>query len=242
MANRWVVVAGIVGCLVLPASAGAFDHVKEAAVSATLGAGFYLADDESSDGGSPRPEFGAVAEYATSARWSLRMSYSWGWTAYPSSRTPTDANIRERNPVKILAPITFGWVRRFDPESERNFYVGAGFGLYWWQYRISGNVQRDPQTLVDIESSKVFDTFDPGVYGQFGYERPLSGRLSVRGEVLAHYVFAANEDDFPGPEEDSIDFGKVAVFDGNDLFVNARLGVTLYFDLGRFVDPEEEDL
>jgi hypothetical protein len=238
MANRVVVVAGIVGALVLPTCVLAFDHVHEAGISATVGTGFYLADEDSRSGGSPRPEFGAVAEYATSAAWSVRMSYAWGWTAYPEGRTPLEAGIRVPKPVKILAPITFGWVRRFSPESESNLFLGAGVGLYWWQYRISGKIQRDPQTLARIESSKVFGTFDPGVYGQFGYERPLTGRLSIRGEVLAHYVFAANEDDFPGPTEDDPNFDRLAIYDGNDVFVNARLGVTFFFDLTRFEAPE----
>jgi hypothetical protein len=160
-----------------------------------------------------------------------------GWVSYADDKSPAAADIRDARPVKIVSPTTAMLIRRLSPAAENFFYVGAGVGVYLWDFKISGKEQVDPKTFEKIGSGKI-GAFDPGVAGLIGYEHPLGPSVSVLGEVQAHYVFSANTTDRPDTSDP--DLADYPVFNGNDLFVEGRVGVKLYFDLIRFEKPEEE--
>ncbi len=238
MTNRLAVVAGIGGLVLLPAVAFGFDHAQSAAMGATLGTLQYLADEDSRADASPRFAFGATFEYSRSARSAIRLDTSLGWVSYPDDKSPVTAGVRDSRPVKQVWPTVFSLIRRFDTEGDNFFYAGAGAGLYWWRFRISGKTQRDPETLERVESGRVF-TFDPGVHALLGYERPVSDNVAIQGEAFAHYVFSANDTDRPDKDADS-EYADYPVFNGNDVIISGRIGLKLYFDLERVEEPEEE--
>lgn len=229
-AMAWVLAVAVGGTILLTGSARAFDHVGDGALAASGGGLTYFADEDSQQDAQPRLAFGGYVEYSPSVSWAIRVESGVGWVGYPREKSPNSENISSPEPVKVVSPTTVTLVRRLNPSSEKFFYFGAGLGLYHWVFKISGREQRDPETNVDIASSKI-GAFDPGVNGLLGYEYPLSPSVSLLGEAHAHYVFSSTED--------RIDNDEFPVFNGNDLFVEARFGVKLYFNLIRFEEPEE---
>ena len=92
-------------------------------------------------------------------------------------------------------------------------------------------------TFERIGSGKI-GSFDPGVNALLGYEHPLSPTVSLIGEAHGHYVFSANDEDRPDKSDPA--YEDFPVFNGNDIFVQGRFGVKVYFDLIRFEEPEED--
>lgn len=236
MSRLVVVVAGVVGFLSLPASGLAFDHVGSGAFGASAGADYYLADEDSHEGVKTRPIVGAFFEYSPSERRAFRVDASLGWVAYPPDKTP-GTSIQDPHPVKIVWPTVVSVIHRFRAGTTQPIYVGAGVGLYYWKYRISGKDQRDPITQEVIKSGKIF-AFDPGVHALAGYEYPLTPSLSLQGEALGHYIFSQNFED--RPDKSDPDLAAVPAFNRNDLLLAARITLKLYFDTSRFDEPEEE--
>lgn len=242
MASRLSAVAVVMavtasGTALHPGPAHAFDRVGDGALAASGGGLTYFADEDSRENAQPRLAFGGHVEYSPSASWAIRIESGVGWVGYPAEKSPNSENISSPEPVKLVSPTTITFIRRLNPSSERFLYVGAGAGLYYWVFKISGREQRHPEVPEDIASGKI-GVFDPGVNGLLGYEHPLSPSISLLGEAHAHYVFSANEDDRPEPSDP--DFEAFPVFNGNDLFVEARIGVKVYFSLIRLEEPEEE--
>ncbi len=225
MHNRLAVVAVLVGLVLLPSVSSAFTNERMGAISGVVGGMLYLADEDSKDSAKPRPSFGGTGEYSMSARSAVRLDITVGWNAYSPS-----AEDRERfghpKPVKIVNSNILSYIRRINPDSERFLYAGGGFGLYYWRYKISGKFQHDGDANKKIGSGKIF-SFDPGVHALAGYEYPLSESVSLQAEALGHFIFSANEEDRPSG------------WNGNDAYVAIRLGVKVYFDLTRFVPPED---
>jgi hypothetical protein len=236
MTSRLVVVAGVVGFLLLPAGARAFSHVGSGAFGASAGADYFLADEDSKEGVKTRPILGAFFEYSPSERRAFRLDASVGWVGYPPDKTP-GVTLRDPHPVKIIWPTTLSVIHRFRASTNQPIFIGAGVGLYYWKYRISGKDQRDPVTQEVIKSGKVL-AFDPGVHALVGYEYPLTSSLSLQGEGLAHYVFSENTED--RPDKTGTEFADFPVFNGNDFLVAARVSLKLYFDIHRFDEPDEE--
>jgi hypothetical protein len=233
-----VVMMMVMGGLVASWSvATAFDRSGDGAFSASAGGLMYLADEDSRSGASPRLSFGGYAEYSPSVAWALRFESGVGWVGYDEDKSPASETIADPRPVKVVSPTTVMLIRRLSTDTDNFFYVGAGLGIYFWQFKISGKEQEDPVTFERIGSGKI-GSFDPGVAGLLGYEYPLSPSVSLLGEAQAHYVFSANETD--RPDKSDPDLADFPVFNQNDLFVQGRFGVKVYFDLIRFEEPEED--
>jgi hypothetical protein len=239
MTSRLIVVAlVVVGGSVSPGGvARGFDRSGDGAFSASVGGLTYLADEDSRDGASPRLAFGGYAEYSPSSSWAFRFESGVGWVGYAEDKSPAGADIRGPKPVKVVSPTTLTLVRRLNASSERFLYLGAGLGIYYWEFKISGKEQRDPETFEKVASGKI-GSFDPGLNGLVGYEYPLSPSVALLGEAQLHYVFSANTTD--RPDKSDPDLEDFPVFNGNDMFVQGRLGVKVYFDLIRFEEPAEE--
>ncbi len=226
MHNRLAVVAVLAGMVLLPSVSLAFSNLGFGSISGVVGGLRYFADDDSRDGVKPRLTFGGTAEYSPSARTAIRLDVSFGWNAYPAD-AEAERRFDDPKPVKIVSPTVLSYIRRINPGSDRFFYAGGGFGLYYWRYKISGEVQREPVNSSVIGSGKLW-AFDTGVHALVGYEFPLTDTVALQGEFLGHYVFSGNEDERP------------TGWNGNDAFLTFRIGAKLYFDLSRLLPPEEE--
>lgn len=236
MANRWAVWGVCWGLVLLPSAASAFDHVKDGAIGGYVGIQRFFADRDARSQASPRFNFSAIGEYASSENWGMRFDVGWGWNSYPEDKTPVAAQFDDPSPVLTIWNFNLGFIRRLSPETGRFSYVGFGPGLYSWQFKVNGDIQRDPQTNQKIESGKVFGA-DPGLYGLIGYEYTLGRTVALNLEGVFHYVFSANSTDRP---DKTGEFAAYPAFNGNLMYVVLRLGARVYFDLGRLTGPEND--
>lgn len=238
MTDRLRMLGGVMVLAVMPTVVQAFDHAGLAAIQGAVGGMLYLADEDSKESARPRPSAAVVAEYSPGTGTAIRLSAGVGWNSYPDEKSP-QVTTRDARPVKVVAPMTLSLLRRFGAaESERFFFAGAGVGLYYWRYRISGTTQEDPVTFSPVKSGRI-GTFDFGVHGLFGYEYPVANNVSVSGELLGHYIFSENTTDRPDKAAGS-EFADIPAFNGNDAYVDLRVGVKLYFDLVRFESGIQE--
>lgn len=183
MTDRLRMLGGVMVLAVMPTVVQAFDHAGLAAIQGAVGGMLYLADEDSKESARPRPSAAVVAEYSPGTGTAIRLSAGVGWNSYPDEKSP-QVTTRDARPVKVVAPMTLSLLRRFGAaESERFFFAGAGVGLYYWRYRISGTTQEDPVTFSPVKSGRI-GTFDFGVHGLFGYEYPVANNVSVSGELL----------------------------------------------------------
>jgi hypothetical protein len=143
----------------------------------------------------------AVFRYRMNTDWLMSMEVGFGWNGYPDSD----------DLVLWVIPGTIGLERRLRDYRGITTSLCFGGGVYVWGQR------RHHNFLQDRETQQKYHALDPGAYVGLGGEFHLADYLTVTGITAAHYIYSTHKDDF----KDRLG--------GDDLFVELRLGVNLYF-------------
>jgi len=199
-----------------------------ASIGGALGLSQFIADADYSKGAQPRPAFSGAFRYVINdwLRWQVSPGHT--WTAYknsepapfPDPNFPADSikndYITQIVPISIQMQYLLrgpGWL----------YHIGLGPGIYrvW--------VENHRKVLKDPDTRDLHRGLYPGVSGQVGAERFMSGlpSTSVELTVAGHWIFCEKDEQFPN---------------GYNSFlasVEARIGVNYYFSLPR-MKPKTE--
>ena len=168
---------------------------------ANVGLMRFLADEDASNDRLVRPSLQGAFRYRFNERWVGVSEWGFGWNAYKD----------KGDTVLTVFSGTLGFYRHLSQALDLDWKVGGGFGIYSWKYKFSGKSIRDPQTQLQYQA------IDPGLFTGLEAEKRLSPHVTLHGTAQLHYIFSANEDDFP------------TAFGGNDAYTSLRFGVNYHF-------------
>lgn len=171
------------------------------AFGASAGGMLFLADEDASKGARVRPSLQGIFRFRFSDDWVGVGEFGMGWNAYAG----------KGDTVLTVTSGTMGAYRRVAKLAGLDTRVGAGAGLYRWNYKFSGKSIRDPETQLHLRA------LVPGVFTGLELEGRLTAHVTLTGTGQLHYLFSSNKDDFP------------TVLGGSDAFAAARLGVNYHF-------------
>jgi hypothetical protein len=164
---------------------------------------------------SPRPAGDLVFGYVWSDHLKLDVWTSWAWSRFKSNAPGSADSFYVVTSVPVL--IGARYLAR-DGHPWRP-YAGVGGGIYWWSMLSKDlNAAKDPETQVRLRKGV------PGLYGTLGVERRFSKYITGTGDVVYHYLFAEDLNDFPSG------------FNGNKSYMQFRLGVNFYFSVSERIE------
>ena len=185
-----------------PSGKPIFQSLKEfGSFGASAGLIRFLSDEDASKDAAARPSLQAVFRYRFSEKWVGVGEFGFGWNAY-KDRGDT---------VLTVNSGTLGLYRHVSGVFGQDWKIGAGAGLYHWNYRYRGRSVRDPQTQLYYKAT------DPGVFCGMETERRLSPHVTMLAVLQTHFLFSQDKTDFP------------TAFGGNDSFAALRIGVNYHF-------------
>jgi len=186
-----------------PPSGSVLQSLKDfGAFGANMGGMLFVGDPDASGGALIRPSLQGSFRYRFSDDWVGVGDFGFGWNAYDG----------KGDTVLAVTSGSLGVYRRLSRALGLDWRMGAGAGLYRWNYKFEGKSVRDPETQLRYQS------IDPGVFVGCEVERRLTAYVTLLATGQFHYLLSANEDDFP-----SMHGG------GNDAFVAMRVGVSYHF-------------
>lgn len=166
-----------------------------------VGGMLFLSDEDASSDALVRPSLQTAFRYRFSEQWVGVSEFGFGWNAYKD----------KGDTVLTVMSGTVGLFRHLSDALGLDWKAGGGVGIYRWNYKIKGRSIRDPQTQLHRKGA------GPGIFLGAEAEKRLSRHVTLIGTGQTHFLFTANEDDFP------------TAFGGNDSFVTARFGVNYHF-------------
>lgn len=210
----------------LAASAAASDLTGYASVGARAGLAQYVGG---LDFERPRPGSPSAYGKSISPRLAgdLVFGYVWSdhididlWTGWAWSRIkPDQASAADSFYVVTTVPVLLGARYLARDGHPWRPYIGAGGGVYWWSVLNRDlSAAKDPQTFARLRRGV------PGVYGTLGVQRRFSKYITGTGDLVYHYLFAKNVEDFPSG------------FNGNKSYLQFRLGVNFYFSVSERIE------
>jgi len=204
-------------------TAAAQAPVGKGSLGGTIGAPFFLADDDTKEGQSPRLNFQAQFQYVFTAKSRLMASFGYGWVGYKegtlapyevvSPATPEGTQFRDLMLTKAI-PIELTLIHAFKDQGQGWVpYLGLGANLTEIQ------IVNDLEKIQDPVTYKPYVNWAPGVQLRAGTEYFLPSNKSVAFDWNAHwsYLFSKNEESFPSG------------FTGPHQYLTINFGVNVYF-------------
>jgi hypothetical protein len=161
----------------------------------------FLSDQDASDGAIIRPSMQAVFRYRFSEDWVGVGEFGFGYNAFKD----------KGDTVLTVMSGTIGLYRHISGALNFDWKLGAGAGFYGWNYKFNGKSIRDPETQLFLRGS------GPGLFTGLEVERRIAKHVTLLMTNQYHFLFTANESDFP------------TLLGGNDSFFTMRFGVNYHF-------------
>jgi hypothetical protein len=163
----------------------------------------FLSDEDAADSPIIRPSMQGVFRYRFSEDWVGVGEFGFGWNSYQD----------KGDTVLTVISGTLGLYRHVSSFLNFDWKLGGGLGLYGWNYKFKGKTIRDP----DPDSQQYLSATDPGLFTGLELERRIAKHVTLLMTTQYHFLFSANEDDFP------------TLLGGNDSFATMRFGVNYHF-------------
>lgn len=161
----------------------------------------FLADSDASDGALVRPSLQGVFRYRFNENWVGVGEFGFGWGAF-KDRGDT---------VLAVTSGTIGAYRHLSSVLDFDTKIGAGLGVYRWNYKIKGKSVRDPESQLHLKDTNL------GLFTGVEFERRISKHTTFLFTNQFHFLFSSNKDEFP------------ALLGGSDAFYSFRFGVNYHF-------------
>ena len=161
----------------------------------------FTGDNNASKDAYIRPSMQTVFRYRFSDDWVGVGEFGFGWNAYK----------QKADTVLTVMSGTLGGYRHFSDALGLDWKLGGGVGMYRWNYKNAGKSFRDSETQLFLRG------VDPGVFAGMEVEKRLASHVTLHATTQFHYLFSANETDFP------------AMLGGNDSFAVIRFGINYHF-------------
>ena len=168
---------------------------------ANLGWMRFLSDEDASGGALVRPSMQAAFRYRFSEAWVGVGEFGFGYNAYED----------KGDTVLTVTSGTLGLYRHLSNALNFDWKLGFGAGYYAWNYKFKGESVRDPESQLRLRGSA------PGFFTGLEVERRITKHVTFLMTNQYHFLFSANEDDFP------------TLLGGNDSFFAMRFGVNYHF-------------
>jgi hypothetical protein len=164
---------------------------------------------------SPRPSLDLVFGYVWSDHINLDLWSSWAWSRFKSNAPGAEDSFY----VSTVVPVLLGARYLARDGHPWRPYIGAGGGIYWWSM-----LNHDLSAAKDPGSYATLRKGVPGLYGTLGVQRRFSKYITGTGDVVYHYLFAEDLNDFPSG------------FNQNKSYMQVRLGVNFYFSVSERIE------
>ena len=214
------VFAAMVACASTVSAQGT---VGKGSLGGSLGLPFFLADQDTKEGQSPRLLGLANFQYCFSDQVRLATSFGFGWVGYKEGTlapyplygpsTPDGTTVRDLLLTKFV-PVSLTMIRSFKPQGEGWVpYAGAGVNLTRLE------IVNDQDKIKDPVTFDSYVNWAPGVQARAGTEYFLGSNNNVAFDWNAHwsYLFSKNEEQFPSG------------FTGPHSYFSVNFGVNVYF-------------
>lgn len=161
----------------------------------------FLSDEDAADNPIIRPSMQGVFRYRFSENWVGVGEFGFGWNSYQD----------KGDTVLTVTSGTLAFYRHVSGFLNFDWKIGLGGGFYGWNYKFKGESIRDPETQLHLQATA------PGFFTGMETERRIAKHVTLLMTTQYHFLFSANEDDFP------------SLLGGNDSFVTMRFGVNYHF-------------
>jgi hypothetical protein len=208
--------------LASPCLAGEGMGPGRGAIGGQIGGSKFWADQDYSEGSSPRLAFSGHYRYVVNRwlRWQVSPGFTWsGYSGsvtapVPDGRFPGETS--KGSNLVLLIPVSFQ-AQYLLHSGKWHYHLGAGPGVYrvW--------IQNHRLVLIDPVSFVKHRKLHPGVSAELGAERFLKSlpSTSIEATVATHLVFSHNEEDYP------------VGYNSNLVATELRIGANYYFDMSR---------
>ena len=216
-------VAAFAAVVAIAPSVSAQGTAGKGAVGGIIGVPFFLADEDTKNGQSPRILAQGQFQYAITSKTRLALSAGYGWIGYKSG-TPSPYKLWDPgtgDSVQVMddvltkfQPISATFLRSFRAQGK-GFVPYAGLGVNLTRIEIVNKRQK-------IKDPATFDPYvnwAPGVHAQGGFEYFLSSNQNVSFDGHGRFakLFSKDEAQFPSG------------FTGPHAYFTLNFGVNVYF-------------
>jgi hypothetical protein len=161
----------------------------------------FLSDEDAADSPIIRPSLQGAFRYRFSEDWVGVGEFGFGWNSYQD----------KGDTVLTVTSGTLALYRHVSGFLNFDWKLGAGAGFYSWNYKYKGESIRDPETQLHLRATA------PGFFTGMEVERRITKYVTLLMTTQYHFLFSANEDDYP------------TLLGGNDSFAAMRFGVNYHF-------------
>jgi opacity protein-like surface antigen len=192
-------------------------------IGALIGLPFFLADEDTKNGQSPRILGQMQFQYMFTPKWRMSVQFGYGWIGYKAG-TPAPYKMRDPatgDSVQVMddvltkfQPISVTMVRALKPRGKGwSPYAGAGVNIT----RIE--IVNDRDKIKDPATFDAYVNWSPGVQGLLGaeYFLPSNKNVSLEWSARGAYQFSKDEESFPSG------------FTGPHALLTINFGVNVHF-------------
>ena len=194
----------------LPSAAA--DYGGYGGIGLRLGGVKFTADESITQDAEARLSGEFVFTYGVNSNLNADITVGWAWNRLNTN----DVRYYVASAVPLFTP---GVRYELRAGKTNRPYIGAGGGFYNWFIQT-----HDLGAAVDPVTGERLRRVDWGIYGLAGMTRQMSPKITMTGDLVYNYIFAADEQSFP------------SAYNGNKAYFDLRLGVTFWWSLSEKVD------